>query len=277
MTLKVSASKLSLENTLNCGQVFCWHRDKDASWHGWIDQVPVKVWMENHKMLCVEVKEGQLDETQVKHYFGLEDNWDSIIRTFPQDPWIAQALEFSEGLRILRQPVWEGLASFICSAMKQIVQIQQINRELRNKFGTPMKSGNQFPTFLQLASYQEIHLREAKLGFRAKHLARAVQQLNENVVDLETIRHRDDVTARNELLKLAGVGPKIANCVLLFCYQRWQAFPIDVWILRGLKELYFPRKRKLTAAYLEAFTRDYFGPYGGIAQQYLFHWLRHRN
>lgn len=275
--MKIPSSKLSLENTLNCGQVFCWHTDQDTNWHGWIDQVPVKAWLENNRILCVEAKEGQLSEAQIKHYFGLEDNLDSIIRTFPQDPWMIQATEFSYGLSILRQPIWEGLASFICSAMKQIVQIQQINRELRSRFGTSMKFGHQFPTVLQLASYSETKLREAKLGFRAKHLARAVQQLKEGLVNLESIRDMDDATAQKELLKLAGVGPKIANCVLLFCYQRWKAFPIDVWILRGLKELYFPRKRKLTPAYLEAFTRDYFGPYGGIAQQYLFHWLRHRN
>ena len=277
MTLKVSSGKLSLENTLNCGQVFCWQRDKDSAWQGWIHQVPVKVWMENANSLCVQVKEGQLCESEIKHYFGLEDDLEAILRTFPQDPWMQQAVEFSQGLRILRQPAWEGLASFICSALKQIVQIQQINRELRQRFGLALKSGNQFPTFSQLAHYEETQLREAKLGFRAKHLARAVQQLNQGLVDLEALYHLDDVSARDELLKLSGVGPKIANCVLLFCYQRWQAFPIDVWILRGLKDLYFPRKRKLSLDYLQDFTRDYFGPYSGIAQQYLFHWLRRRN
>ena len=277
MTLKVSSGKLSLENTLNCGQVFCWQRGQDSTWHGWIDQVPVQVWIENSRTLCVSVKEGQLQETQIKHYFGLENDLEAMLRTFPQDQWMKQAMEFSEGLRILHQPVWEGLASFICSAMKQIVQIQQINRELRQRFGIRLRSGNQFPTFSQLAPHNEMKLREAKLGFRAKHLVRTVQQLNEGVVDLEALYLLDDVSARNELLKLTGVGPKIANCVLLFCYQRWKAFPIDVWILRGLKDLYFPRKRNLSLNYLQNFTHDYFGPYGGVAQQYLFHWLRHRN
>lgn len=277
MTLKVSSGKLSLENTLGCGQVFCWQRGEDSTWHGWIDQVPVQVWLEKSRTLCIEIKEGQLKETEVKHYFGLEDDLEAILKTFPQDQWMRQAMEFSQGLMILRQPAWEGLASFICSAMKQIVQIQQINRELRQRFGVSLNSGYRFPTFLQLAPHDEIKLREAKLGFRAKHLARTIQQLNEGLVNLETLRQLDDAAAHNELLKLAGVGPKIANCVLLFCYQRWQAFPIDVWILRGLKELYFPRKRKLSMTYLQDFSRDYFGPYSGIAQQYLFHWLRHRN
>jgi len=131
-----------------------------------------------------------------------------------------------------------------------------------------------YPDPERLAEASEVELRECKLGFRAKNLLGTARTIAEGKVDLEAIRAMDDADALAELCKLPGVGEKVANCVLLFAYGRLRAFPIDVWIERVLREIYFKGKRKVTAERLKRFSMEYFGPYGGYAQQYLFHHAR---
>jgi len=131
-----------------------------------------------------------------------------------------------------------------------------------------------YPSPERLAEATEKQLRDCKLGFRAKTLLGSARMIAEGKVDLERIRTMDDPAALAELCKLTGVGEKVANCVLLFAYARLKAFPIDVWIERVLREIYFKGKRKVTVKRLKLFTQEYFGPYGGYAQQYLFHHAR---
>ena len=270
MTLR--APDLSLANTLGCGQVFCWRQEPDA-WRGWIGDVPVRV-RHDGVSLHVEPLHGTVTTAQVRHYFGLNDDLDAILATFPKDEWMRRATDYARGMRLLRQPVWECLAGFICSALKQVPHIMQINAALRAELGEPTPAGPRFPSFERLAASDEATLRRLKLGFRARNLHRTAQQLAAGEVSLPALAQYDDTAAANALQRLAGVGPKIANCVMLFALTRWTAFPVDTWIARGLRTLYFPRKRKVTLPFLQAFAADYFGPYGGVAQQYLFHWLR---
>ena len=165
---------------------------------------------------------------------------------------------------------------FICSSMKQVAHIRQISRKLRERFSGEQKIDNYsvhtFPSAQRLAQSSEKELRECALGYRAKNLlgtARAVSS-----ADLEAWSELSDDDLQRRLCQLPGVGAKVANCVMLFAYERLRAFPIDVWIERVLREKYFPRARKLNAARLQAFTQKYFGEQGGYAQQYLFHHAR---
>jgi N-glycosylase/DNA lyase len=181
-------------------------------------------------------------------------------------------------MRIIRQPAWECIATFITSSMKQVAHIAQISHILRRRYGQKVAwEGRElfaYPTPEALAQLEESDLRACALGYRAKNLLGSARMIARGEIDLAAIAQMDDTTARAELCRLPGVGEKVANCALLFGFERVRAFPIDVWIERVLREIYFPRKRRVTASRLRDFSASYFGAYGGYAQQYLFHHAR---
>ncbi len=211
----------------------------------------------------------------------------AILKTFPDDEPMRAALFASPGLRLLRQDPWECLASFILSSTKQIVQIRQIIDLLCQKFGEDccgIENQNEstrtcgitartFPTVQRLATCTETELRDCKMGFRAPNLLATARLVAGGAVDLTRMRSLDHASARAELMKLPGVGGKIADCVLLFACGFDAAFPVDVWIERALQELYFPRRRA-SEKRLRKLAATHFGPHAGYAQQYLFHYMR---
>jgi len=180
--------------------------------------------------------------------------------------------------RIIRQPKWECLATFICSSMKQVAHIRQISLALRRRFGERRKVGDHvvytFPPAQRIALATENDLRECALGYRAKNLLATARFVTSGECDLESWSSLSDPDLREKFCSLPGVGTKIANCVMLFAYERLRAFPIDVWIERVLKQEYFPRKKNVTEPQLREFSEAYFGEHGGYAQQYLFHHAR---
>jgi N-glycosylase/DNA lyase len=161
--------------------------------------------------------------------------------------------------------------------MKQVGHIRQISLALRRRFGDRRKIGDHvvytFPPAQRIARATENDLRECALGYRAKNLLTTARFVTSGECDLESWSALSDPDLREKLCSLPGVGAKIANCVMLFAYERLRAFPIDVWIERVLKQQYFPRK-KVTEPRLREFSETYFGEHGGYAQQYLFHHAR---
>ncbi len=275
--IRLGLDSISLRHTLACGQAFCWRESGAGDWTGWAGAVEARVRecpSEGAGVIEVEMADASADRGAVGRYFGDGDDLGAMTATFPGDRWMRAALAHGAGLRLLRQPEWETLASFICSAVKQVRHIEAINAALRRTLGEPGAWGHGFPDAARVAAAGEAGLRRLGLGFRAKYLAATARMVAEGDLDLGAVRGMEDSAARAALMRAPGVGRKIADCVLLFAYTRWKAFPLDTWILRGLRELYFPRKRKVARNYLEEFAGDYFGPYGGLAQQYLFHWLR---
>jgi N-glycosylase/DNA lyase len=162
--------------------------------------------------------------------------------------------------------------------MKQVAHIRQISLALRKRFGEQRKVGKHvvytFPEAQRIARASDSALRGCALGYRAKNLRATAQLVNSAQADLEAWSALSDAELRKQLCALPGVGPKIANCVMLFAYERLRAFPIDVWIERVLSEHYFSRRKKMTAQRLQQFSETYFGEHGGYAQQYLFHHAR---
>jgi N-glycosylase/DNA lyase len=213
-------------------------------------------------------------------YLQLDLNLAEVVRTFPDDEPIRAAVAACRGLRLLRQDPWECLASFILSSTKQIVQIQQIIALLNQRFGepVPVAAGHApafaFPPPERLARCSEAELRACKMGFRAPYLLDTARAIAGGQFDLERLRGLPVEIARSELMNLSGVGRKIADCVLLFAYGFPTAFPVDVWVMKALKQLYFPRKRKVNLKSLHRFSDQHFGPHSGYAQQYLFHYVR---
>lgn len=272
VSLSLFSHGLDLEATLTSGQAFSWKKTVHGHWHGWIEGRPCLVWIQGDALRAVG---PGLTHADVRHYFGLDLPLREIFASFPRDPWLDRAREFAPGLRILRQQPWETLCSFICSSLKQIVQIEQINHELRQAFGRATANGlHAFPEPGDLARASEEELRACRLGFRARHLHVAARQVASGEISLEKIAEMPTGQARETLTRIRGVGEKVANCVLLFGYHRIEAFPIDVWVERVLRTLYFKNNSRISAERLRDFAASHFGPYRGYAQQFLFHWIR---
>ena len=268
----VRSPELNLALTLDSGQVFHWE-PHGAGFIGSIGALPVYAEQRGEELLVIRGT-----AVRVEQYFALDHPLRNICAAFPEDPAMIAARDYCRGLRIIRQPIWECLASFITSSMKQVAHIRQMSRALRERFGTrTTMSGTHvyaFPTAKRLAQASEAELRQCALGYRAKNLLLTAQRVSSGDADLEAWRKLSDDELRDRLCSLAGVGAKVANCVMLFAYERLRAFPIDVWIERVLKARYFARKRKVTAHQLREFCESYFGEHGGYAQQYLFHHAR---
>lgn len=266
------APDFDLAKTLDSGQVFHWE-SCGAGYAGVIGARAVYV-----EQCGPELRVNRDAAEEVQHYFALDHPLQEICASFPRDPAMDAARDYCSGLRIIRQPIWECLATFITSSMKQVAHIRQMSRALRERFGTraviygsPVFA---FPPAARLAGAAEAQLRECALGYRAKNLRATAELVASGAADLEAWRALSDEELRARLCGLPGVGAKVANCVMLFAYERLRAFPIDVWIERVLRQNYFPRARKLTASRLRTFCDDYFGAHGGYAQQYLFHHAR---
>ncbi|HXI68861.1 MAG TPA: DNA glycosylase [Verrucomicrobiae bacterium] len=234
----------------------------------------------------------------LRQFLQTEIDLAAVLKTFPDDEPMRAAVAACPGLRLLKQDPWECLASFILSSTKQIVQIRQIIALLCERFGEPCSGVSAerrkplqadecgslpkaatpalpfaFPTPQRIAACTEAELRDCKMGFRAPSLLAAAREIAEGRFDLERIRQLPHAEARAELMKLRGVGGKIADCVLLFACGFDAAFPVDVWIERALQRLYFPRRRA-SEQRLRRFAATHFGPHAGYAQQYLFHYIR---
>ncbi|MFN2507339.1 MAG: DNA-3-methyladenine glycosylase [Chthoniobacterales bacterium] len=269
---EIDAPDFDLAITLDSGQVFHWELHKDG-YVGTIGDRPTYAEQRGKSLLVPAGLEGL-----TRRYFALDHPLAAICRALPDDPAMRAARDYCRGLRIIRQPLWECLATFITSSMKQVAHIRQMSRALRERFGEPRTiAGRQlytFPAADVLAQAKESELRACVLGYRAKNLLRTAQLVSTGVGDLGSWRALADDKLRAQLCSLPGVGAKIANCVMLFAYERLRAFPIDVWIERVLKERYFPHARRVTALKLRSFCDTYFGEHGGYAQQYLFHHAR---
>ena len=281
--LNVPAPDFDLAMTLNSGQVFHWERI-GKGFVGTIGDSPIYV-EQRKNALIARTNEGKLDGLKpsnlrriVTKYFALDHPLADIYASFPDDPIMNAARDFCRGLRIIRQPKWECLAIFICSSMKQVAHIRQISLALRRRFGDSRSVCGHvaytFPKPQQIARATENDLRECALGYRAKNLLATARLVSSGKCDLETRSALSDIALRENLCSLPGVGAKIANCVMLFAFERLRAFPIDVWIERVLKQQYFPRRKTVTQLRLREFSENYFGEHGGYAQQYLFHHAR---
>lgn len=266
-----------LAATVDCGQAFRW-RETDAGWEGVIGARWVRLRTDGDSIAAETFAEPG-DWCWLVEYLQADLDLAAVLATFPDDEPLRQSITACRGLRLLRQEPWECLASFILSSTKQIVQIRQIVELLCTRFGTPLEAPadarftHAFPTAARLALVSEADLRACKMGFRAPNLLAAARAVDSGQLDLSAVGQGTVDAAREQLMQLPGVGPKIANCVLLFAYGYQQAFPVDVWVMKALRQLYFPKRRPKPER-LRRFVSSYFGPNAGYAQQYLFHYMR---
>jgi len=274
------ARHYALADTLASGQAFRW-RGNPLGWESVIHRRWVRLTPAPGGLQAETFGPPAVDWSWLTGYLQTSLDLEQALATFPGDPHLAAATAACPGLRLLRQEPWECLASFILSSTKQIVQIQQIVELLCARYGdpVPVPPGHppmfSFPSPQRLAALSESDLRACKMGFRAPYLRQSARMIADTHLALDQLPGLPLEQARAELLRLPGVGRKIADCVLLFGLGFPAAFPVDVWVLKALRQLYFPRRRP-SAKKLLAFTETYFGPHAGLAQQYLFHYMRTR-
>ncbi len=288
LKLNPDSTPFNLESTLQCGQLFRW--EKHGNW--WYGVVEQRVFRVRQTGNILEFENTNVDF--VKAYFRLDDNLPQIISEISRDSLMKQAAQAFPGMRIARQNPWECLISYICATYKNIPAIKNMILELSKRFGeeTALESRRfyMFPEPDALANATMNDLRKCKLGFRAKSVREAARMVSSSRIDFEALKKADYETARGELLKILGVGNKVADCTLLFSLEKLEAFPVDVWMKRVIQEHYvnhldasffaklLEKKSLSPKAYegIGSFARDYFGRYAGYAQEYLFHYARSR-
>ncbi len=269
-----------LAGTLSSGQAFRW-QPVGEGWEGVVAGRWVRLTARPDR---IEARTAvpQADWDWLAGYLQVRVELASILADFPDDAPLRSAVAACRGLRLLRQEPWECLASFILSSTKQIVHIRQIVETLCRRYGEPVAvpvrhpPAFAFPAAARLAACTETELRACRMGFRAPYLLAAARRVAGGDLDLNRLCRLSLSEARTELRQLDGVGSKIADCVLLFAGGFAEAFPVDVWVHRALRELYFPGRR-VTSRQVLAFSERHFGPQAGYAQQYLFHYMRTRS
>jgi N-glycosylase/DNA lyase len=270
-----SFSLIGIEETLIGGQSFAWSSSKTNHWVGLIRQSLVHLkWSEGQLHWLLESGK-KITEEEICHYLWLDDSYVSAVNNLPwrSDPVLGRAMAKYSGLRILRQPMEEVLMVFILSSAKSIPQIKQLCQRVYKLFGNEVAPGfYSFPGWSNLKNLQEEEARKLGMGYRAKYLVGTAQYLSANADFLKEVQSLPYFEARSKLMKLPGVGPKVADCILLFGAEKNQAFPIDTWILQSLEKQYGMRGWKLPQ--MEEFARIHFGEHAGLAQQFLFSYQR---
>jgi N-glycosylase/DNA lyase len=258
----------SLDHTLSCGQVFRWEK-VGGWWYGVVDGKVIQVRQTGRKIFW-----HGTDEEMIRHYFQLDLNLPAILASINRDPLVRAAVSACNGLRIIAQPPWECLASYICATYTNIPVIKKRISLFSKQYGEEIlfhgKVYHSFPTPEALAEAGECDLRKCRLGYRAPYLCRTAEVIAEDPEWEQRIYSLPYLEARKELLGLRGVGRKVADCVLLFAFQKFEAFPVDVWIRKILQGFYPGVNDSGNDEDIAAFGRQRFGTYAGYAQEYLF-------
>lgn len=270
-----------LEHIFDCGQCFRWNKQEDGSYIGVINSGVLKVSKNKTRVIFEGILEGDINSI-VYDYFDLGTNYEEIKNEFSKiDDSMKKSVDFGYGIRILNQDLWEMIISFIISANNNIPRIKGIIERISEKCGKKVtwkdKDYYLFPTVEELSKLSVSDLRALGTGFRDKRIYKTTQMiLNKEVSIDELNRLKDTEEIREELLKLDGVGEKVADCIMLFALKRYDSFPIDVWVRRVMNKLYIHNEdeTKVTKKAIQECAYNLFEEKKGLAQQYLFYWAR---
>lgn len=253
----IKQSDFELSQTLDCGQAFRWEQQEDGSFTGAYLNRPLRISTVDIKdctFMLHDISEDELLNIWYD-YFDLITDYSELKRRLSEDETLSKACDFAYGIRILRQDSWEALSSFIISQNNNIPRIKGIIGRLVEHYGG-------YPSIDDMADETAESLSFLRAGFRAKYLVDAVDKLYRGEITIEGIRQASLEDATKKLMSIKGVGPKVASCALLFGFYKLDAFPVDVWVKRVLSE-YYPNGLPDCTKGIE-----------GIAQQYLFHYIR---
>ena len=275
-------SSFEPKHIFECGQCFRWEKEDDGSYTGIVKNNVINVKKVNNEIIFNSIGADNLEKL-VKEYFDLERNYEDIKNTLSKvDIYLENSINYGNGIRILNQDLWETIISFIISANNNIPRIKGIINRISKKYGKEIEwNGNKyytFPTVEELAKASVEDLRALGLGFRDVRVYETTRKILNKEVDLKELENEKDTEkVRETLLTLPGVGPKVADCILLFStLKRFEVFPIDVWVRRVMNDLYIknPDETKVNKREIEKLAKEKYGDLAGLAQQYLFYWKR---
>lgn len=273
----------NMKDIFECGQCFRWNEQEDGSYTGiWKENV-VNIKKEGQDYIFTGIcKSGNLEE-EIKEYFDLNRDYEKIKKELSKiDENMKNSIKYGEGIRILNQDLWETIISFIISANNNIPRIKGIIERLSKEYGKKLEFNGKeyyaFPTPEQLKDVTVEEYRKLGLGFRDIRLYETTKMIIDGKVNLKQLEQNPNtMEVREKLLTLSGVGPKVADCILLFsALKRFEVFPIDVWVRRVMNELYIKKEdeTKVSKKEIEKLAQEKFGNLAGMAQQYLFYWRR---
>lgn len=269
------------KHIFECGQCFRWNLQPDGSYIGIIKDSVIEVIEENDKVILKGVSNRNLEDV-VSEYFNLDVDYTKIkLQLSEIDNFLKTSIEYGEGIRILKQDIFETIISFIISANNNIPRIKKIIESISKTYGKKIEYKNKeyylFPTLEELSKASVEDLRKLGLGFRDKRVYTTTKMILKGDLDINYLEKLEDTKSiREELLKLDGVGPKVADCILLFGFNRYEVFPIDVWVRRVMNDLYIRNEQesKVSKVQIKKLAEEKYGKLAGLAQQYLFYWKR---
>lgn len=270
-----------LDHTFDNGQCFRWYREEDGSYTGVAFGRAANIGCIDGTILLNNVSLKDYQDIW-KDYLDLDRDYGAIKRKLSvKDPDMENAIRYGHGMRILQQDKWETLISFILSQNNNIARIRKCVEGLCTTYGKPLgkyqgRMQYAFPTAEDLAELRPQELEPCRLGYRAKYIVETAKQIAaDNGRTLESLGKASAKEAYEYLLGLSGVGPKVANCIMLFSMEKYDSFPLDVWIKRVMNQVYHIEEGNVKK--MQEYATEHFGAYGGIAQQYLFYYAREIN
>ena len=277
-----NATSFEPKHIFECGQCFRWDEEQDGSYTGIVKNNVINVKKVDNSIIFLSYGADKLEQLAID-YFDLSRDYEEIKSTLSKiDIYLENSIKYGSGIRILNQDLWETIISFIISANNNIPRIKGIINRISQKYGNKIEwNGKEyytFPTVENLAKASVEDLRALGLGFRDVRVYETTHKVLNKEVDLNKMHEEKDTQkVRDTLLTLSGVGPKVADCILLFStLKRFDVFPIDVWVRRVMNELYIKNEdeTKVNKKEIEKLAKEKYGDLEGLAQQYLFYWKR---
>ena len=280
---------IDIDLSLNSGQYFLWEKKK-KSWYGIYGETILKITEKENERIYEFDSFPEYNNWQ-NYIFRKDDNYDEIIYEISKNKKIKNIIQKYPGLRILRQKPIQCIFSFLCSSNNNIPRIRLMLRNLSKKYGKKIIfDDREFYTFPDLKSLSNAPIQDllsCGLGYRAKFISNSAKDILNERISIEFLKKKEYEFAKEELLKLDGIGEKIADCVLLFSFDKLEAFPIDVWILKFLYhnlhqiiKTQINLDSKISANQYKKISkeiRERYGKYSGYVQQYIYYNIREEN
>lgn len=267
-----------LPHIFDCGQCFRWNMDESGNYTGVAFGRVIELEKSGEDVIIYNTNLKDFNDIWLD-YFDLQRDYSSIKEEFRKDELLKKAVDFGYGIRLLQQDPFELLMSFIISANNRIPMIKKAIENISRKYGKEVSyKGKVYYTFPTLEEFNIITEEEADslgVGFRGKYILKSLEDLRNKKYNLDIIKSKNDDECHKELQQFSGVGPKVADCIMLFSMNKYSAFPVDVWVKRAMQFFYVAPDVSLPK--IRQFARDKFGSLSGFAQQYLFYYARENN
>ena len=276
--IKIKIEKpFKLVDSITCGQIFRFFKMEDGSFDVILKDRVINVYEKNNYLYASSNNEDDL-KSVVTNYFDLDNDYGKINEyLLSHDKKLESAINFSKGLMMIKQDPFETIMEYIISANNSVPSIASALNNIAKKYGKKVMFNNKeyylFPQYKDLKDVKESDLRECKVGFRDKYLKAMIDKLNNNELDLDSFYNMDTKDALDKLMENIGIGPKVASCILLFAYQKYDVFPVDTWVKKVMKKEYNIEGEKN----IRAFANITYGKYSAVAIQYLFNYGRNSN